>query len=224
MPRSCLKFAEYYSPPRVARLLTHLLMLFLSTDLLTQWDFENSDVRALSLHLLGHFDVGFCMLSPPCQAFSELQRLWNFKRMPADKVADLWAQGMLFLDHSMQCCHVQHSRDRYFCFEHPQKASSWKQSTVEEVRKLPGVMTITFDQCMVGLKSPITKTPMRKRTRLMTNSKALVQCFSGLMCDKSHNHCQIKGSEGGVKLSRYAQVYPAEMCERIARAVEIQVG
>ena len=29
MPRACLKFAEYYSPPRVARLLTHLLTLFL---------------------------------------------------------------------------------------------------------------------------------------------------------------------------------------------------
>ena len=77
--------------------------------------------------------------------------------MPADKVAALWAQGMLFLEHSMQCCRVQHSRNRYFCFEHPERASSWKQSTVAEVRKLPGVMTIKFDQCMVGLKSPITK-------------------------------------------------------------------
>ena len=47
MPRSCLKFAEYYSPPRVARLLTHLLTIFLSTDVLAQWDFENSDVRGL---------------------------------------------------------------------------------------------------------------------------------------------------------------------------------
>ena len=85
-------------------------------------------------------------------------------------------------------------------------------------------MTIKFDQCMVGLKSPITKRPMRKRTRLMTNSKALVQCFSGLMCDKSHTHCEIKGSEGGINLSRSAQIYPMEIRERIARAVEMSVG
>ena len=65
---------------------------------------------------------------------------------------------------------------------------------------------------------------MIKRTRLMTNSKALVQCFSGLMCDKTHVHCEIKGSEGGIKLSRYAQIYPMEMCERIARAVAMPVS
>ena len=85
-------------------------------------------------------------------------------------------------------------------------------------------MTIEFDQCMVGRKSPIRKIPMRKRTRLMTNSKALVQCFSGLVCVKSHTHREIKGSEGGIKLSMYAQIYPMEMCERIARAVEMSVG
>ena len=78
--------------------------------------------------------------------------------MPADKVVALWAQGMLFLEHAMQCCRVQHSRNRYFCFEHPEKASSWKQSAVAEVRELPGVMAIKFDQCMVGLKSPIANT------------------------------------------------------------------
>ena len=65
---------------------------------------------------------------------------------------------------------------------------------------------------------------MRKRVRMMTNSKALVQCFSGLMCDKSHTHCAIKGTEGEIKLSRYAQINPMEMCERIARAVEMSVG
>ena len=87
---------------------------------------------------------------------------------------------------------------------------------------MPGVRTIMFDQCMVGLTSP-SGTHMRKRTKLLTNSLHIAQAFSGRLCDRSHAHTVIKGTELGYKLSRFAQIYPERMCELIAEGAAMHL-
>ena len=52
---------------------------------------------------------------------------------------------------------------------------------------------------------------MSKRMKLMSNSKHLVEAFRGNMCDQSHLHQLIQGSEGGICLSVCCQCYPAPM-------------
>ena len=156
------------------------------------------------------------ILSPPCTIFSELQRLWNFKRMLKETFDAKWAEGMLFLEHAMLCCTCQHNAGRAFVFEHPARASSWKTAVVQAVMKLPGVFLVTFDQCMLGLCTKVHGVPTRKRTTIMTNSRHIAARFAGLMCDKTHEHCAIEGSEGGIRRSVWAQKYPAPMVNLLA--------
>ena len=52
---------------------------------------------------------------------------------------------------------------------------------------------------------------MRKRTKLMSNSEHFVEAFRGNMCDRSHLHQLIQGSEGGIRLSVWCQCELAPM-------------
>ena len=88
--------------------------------------------------------------------------------------------------------------------------------------ELPGVETVVFDQCMLGLKSKVSGLPMRKRTRIMSNSRELIKLLQGKCCDGSHVHQAIQGSEGGVKRSVWAQKYPPGLVQIIADAARLE--
>ena len=47
--------------------------------------------------------------------------------------------------------------------------------------------------------------------KLMPNSKLFVEAFRGNMCDQSHLHQLIQGSEGGICLSVWCHCYLAPM-------------
>ena len=81
-----------------------------------------------------------------------------------------------------------------------------------------GVMSVEFDQCMLGLVSKVWKTPMRKRTKILTNSKVLVQLLQGCRCDRLHEHVAIRGCEGGQTRSSWAQKYPERLVGVIAES------
>lgn len=84
---------------------------------------------------------------------------------------------------------------------------------------LPGVFLAEFDQCQFGLTSKETKTPVKKRTSLLTNSLKVYEAFHQKFCPNDHTHQVISGSEGGMKRSTYAQCYPDAMCKAIAKAL-----
>ena len=149
-----------------------------------------------------------------------LQRLWNNRRRDPAIVQQEQEEGAGYVNHSMDAASEQLRRGRFFCFEHPDSSSAWDLQSVRQILEIPGVITVRFDQCMVGLQSPVYGKPMRKRTRLMTNSLAIVNNFRGLLCDKSHEHQIIQGDEAGVRLSVHAQLYPQGMVERLAAAAQ----
>ena len=49
----------------------------------------------------------------------------------------------------------------------------------------------------------------------------VIEAFRGNMCDRSHLHHLIQGSEGGIRLSVWCQCYPAPMVDLL---VEGQSG
>ena len=59
-----------------------------------------------------------------------------------------------------------------------------------------GVRTVLCDQCCIGAVAKVTKSPVRKRTVLLTNSNAVVRRFTKQLCKKDHEHVQLLGSEG----------------------------
>ena len=72
--------------------------------------------------------------------------------------------------------------------------------------------------CMLGKRTPHTKEPMKKRTIILTNDKSIIQSLSTCKCDHSPLHIRCQGSEKGVQLCAWAQIYPRNLCEIIARA------
>ncbi len=216
--------AEIYSPPRLLPAARRLGLLgSLSLDVLTGWDFRCASARARSLEVFALLGVTFVMTSPPCTLFSVLQTLWNFKRMDARVVEMRMAEAKVFLNHSMDVCSSQDDRGDFFGFEHPANSLAWEEESVRTVLQRPSTRTVTFDQCMCGLRSPVHGTPICKRTRIMTNSVHLVNAFSNCKCDKSHQHQRCEGSEGGIRLSVWAQCYPEPMVQRMAGAVSLMV-
>ena len=81
-----------------------------------------------------------------------------------------------------------------------------------------GNFVAVFDQCQFGLRSP-RGNPMQKRTRFLTNLKPLYEALNGKVCDHSHEHDKIEGSQDGIKLSVHAQTYPDQLVETICRLV-----
>ena len=96
---------------------------------------------------------------------------------------------MVYLAHAAECCRVQHNQGRLFGLEHPASAISWKQDVSTDLAALPGVYAVTFDQCMIGLKSPSGR-PMRKRTRILTISGTMY--FKSLIKNKFSEILQIE--------------------------------
>ena len=158
------------------------------------------------------------MLSPPCCAFSTLMRVYNFPKMSPERKFRKMSEGMCLLAHAIKCCWVQISHNRFFALEHPAGASSWQVKAMRELQSQPQVQSIVFDQCQFGLTSPLGS-PLRKRTRIITNSSALIGLLSNKLCKGGHVHGIIQGQELGIIVSKHCQHYPASLCSAIAAAV-----
>ena len=212
-------FAEYYSPPRVLPRAIELgAQGNLSLDLATGWNFDSEELRSLSMTLLARMQVDFLMLSPPCTAFSSLNRMWNYPKMPPQKVEEKLTKGMVYICHSVALAKQQIARGRWFAVEHPACATSWRTPVMQELTDMPQVQSVVFDQCMFGLCSPSGAMAMRKRTRIATNCPKLVARLSGRLCNGCHEHQRVQGCEGGVRRSVHAQQYPLGLVEELARA------
>ena len=120
-------FMEVYSPLRVAVAIMRLGMSSGgSFDLLNGCDLLSTQGRAMVLRALEHQKPLMVMVSPPCTMYSELMRLWNLKKM-AYEVRKLREQeAYLMVRFAFQLCRIQDDAGRFFCFEHPHRASSWK--------------------------------------------------------------------------------------------------
>ena len=141
--------------------------------------------------------------------------MWNFKKRSRAQVEAKIEAGMVHLRFAMECALLQCRAGRVFVFEHPASTTSWLTPEVQCVLAMPGVTTVIFDKCMTGLVSPLG-TPIRKRTKLMTNSPQVVQAFQGRLCDRSHSHRRCEGSDLGIKLSTWCQIYPKPMVDLLA--------
>eukprot|EP00959_Pyramimonas_sp_CCMP1952_P041239 862601-Pyramimonas_sp.AAC.1 len=61
---------------------------------------------------------------------------------------------------------------------------------------------------------------MLKPTRVLTNMPTLARKLAGKKCPHIHEHKVIEGMEYGIKLSKWAQIYPLPFCCAILEAVQ----
>ena len=210
-------FMEFYSPPRI-------VPKCLRRGLVAQYSFDKatsghnslqSSCRDACLQLLHIYRPSLVMLSPPRTMFSQLNS-WNHKKLSTMIYKQRLATAATHINYSMLIAQIQLRDGRYFCFEQPSKATSWALPSVASMESLPGVEKIKFDMCCFGMRSPKNGTPVRKPTTMMTNHPNIKAVLKDKTCKAKHKHREITGSEGGVSLSNWCQVYPAQLCDAIA--------
>lgn len=214
-------FMEVYSPPRVCLYVRKLGMTAgTSVDILSGYNLKEFGARRAVLDLLERCRPLCLLVSPPCTMYSQLQSLFNLRKMSPETLQMRWAEAHLHLDFSMFLCQYQARRGRFFIFEHPWRASSWERESVRKVAELPNCMKTVFDQCQSGLATPdAKKEPIKKRTTLMSNCPSVGELFGPLQCPGTHSHHHIEGSSNGVSLSWWCQMYPPPLCQMFAEAV-----
>ena len=147
--------AEVYTPPRITQFSQEYdLQGALSADKDTGWDFTILDKRIHFMSLLQLNAPGVLFLSPPCTLQSNLQEINWFRKKTLLREAQM-EESMLHIQFCLNLVSYQVSKKRFFVWEHPKNALTWKLDCVKEVRNQLGddSFFVDFDQCQYGLKN-----------------------------------------------------------------------
>ena len=135
------------------------------------WDLSRTEVQKRVMKLVETTKPLFLIGSPPCTAFSPLQRLSRHKRDPAVVEEELQA-GRVHLEFCMKLYAIQVEQGRFVIHEHPHDAESWLEKSVVKVAAMEEVNIVVVDMCAYGMKvdtGPV-QGAARKRTKIMSNS------------------------------------------------------
>ena len=215
-------FIDFFSRPRlIPRIVTlHLCMIAsMSVDILTGFDLLLSQKRQEIMAYLRAKMPRSVMLSPPCTMFSQLMNT-NWARMDAAVVKQRWKEAMALLKFSLEVAYFMMSIGGIFILEHPTGPSSWRLPEMQALINHPDTFLVTFHQCRFGLRAPLSGFPIRKSTRLLTNSSYVAARFDHVFCKCQGPHKTIQGNEGPYKLSKYCEQYPEELCDALLLAIQ----
>ena len=105
-------------------------------------------------------------------------------------------------------CERQVKAGKLFLFEHPVQAKSWSLSLVKRLFKYKRVVLVDFDFCQLGMHHK--GYPVKKRTRILTNSPKIANRLAKYQCDYSHQHLPLMYGRASA-----CQVYPRPFCAQI---------
>ena len=159
------------------------------------------------------------IMAPPCVGYCSWGRV-NEKINP-----ETWARSRALSVHtasvSGNVAQMQVQRGDGFLVEQPKGSGLYQEKEWLALKDV--IHTVIVDQCMTGLrmlKPPYL--PVRKRTEIKGFPGMILQFLHGLECDGGHQHAQIgkwKGSAQHVVKSSDMQVWPHDLCMRVAAGV-----
>lgn len=114
------------------------------------WDFSDKKKAKKLWDLVKHGKPYCIICSPPCTMYSMLHGL-NRRHWTQDEYDQKMARAREHIRICMNFCQVQLREGRYFVFEHPAEAKSWKLPEVEELVSHERVHASVFDMCQFGL-------------------------------------------------------------------------
>ena len=211
-----IDIAEVFSPPRIAAAASKQgLRGGWSLDLTTGWDLSDPEQQKQAMRLLRESKPRMVIACPPCTPFSTLMR-WNWRNMKPDKVQEVMCKAIAHLSFAVAMCEEQHRAGRLFMFEHPARATSWNLDVLNDLRHLPGVISVLSDMCAHGLKSTdkLGTALVKKTTRFITNSQSVATAV-GVRCSKTHRHVVLVDGK-----AKAAGIYPQGLCEAVCRGVK----
>ena len=141
------KVSELFSPPRLTKELRTLPKLHLKGG--TTFDLEEdalgvksdftceSDRRRCRERILAEKPF-FVIGSPPCTMFSSLM-IFNRTRMDPQKYQQKLSEARVLLGFVAEIYQLQVDGGRHVLHEHPQGASSWKETAIQKILQIPAV-------------------------------------------------------------------------------------
>ena len=221
--------AEIYSPPRITAMAKMLGMkegwaldLTVNDEDGEAWDFSRPEKQRRAKEQLDRNKPFMFVASPMCGPFRTLQTLFNYPKLPEEKVTEKLAEAMKHLKFTLEMCLAQHRAGRLFVFEHPAQATSWSAEMVRQCANHDGVHRVLFDFCTVGMESTdkAGKTlPAKTRTAILTNSDAIATLLRQAQCRGDHKHMVlINGLAGPCR--RYPDKFSKLICEGIRRELD----
>ena len=178
-----------------------------------KWDLGSGGDKEAFQKMRAKCPSKLLIASPPCTAFSRLQT-FNGGARP-----DQLREGRDLLRTAIEECRRQHVQGRWFIFEHPKLATSWKEKEVQELKNLPGVFEVDLDMCRFGLRSQDRhgEGAAMKSTKILTNMVAVTESLAR-RCEGGHRHVSLEDGR-----AKAAAIYTEEFCEAIVKAYEVQV-
>ena len=88
---------------------------------------------------------------PPCTDCSIIQNL-NWGKMTPEERERRKVEAKLHVDFCAQLYRIQHEEGRLFLHEHPDRATSWKEPSIQAIAKIKDVLYVKAHQCKFGLK------------------------------------------------------------------------
>lgn len=132
------------------------------------------------------------------------------KRLEAEK-----ERGRAHLNFCANIYDMQRREGRCFVHEHPQKACSWKETSIQTIAENDFVLKAEACMCAFGMfsRDETGEAPVKKPTTSMTNSIELHKVLSRA-CSRCVRHVHLVS--GGAAA---AQVYPKALCRAICQGI-----
>ena len=108
---------------------------------------------------------------------------------------------------------LQQSHMRFFLCEHPFPSAVCEQQPWPAIRASPECCRVVLHQCQLG--HAVNGVPVLKPTEMVANAKQLLLPFANLQCPGQHLHA----STSSYAVTQ-ADVWPPEMCKRVAVGIE----
>jgi hypothetical protein len=180
------------------------------------WDFTVAAKKAKAMRLLKEDCPALLVTSPMCGPFSSWQGL-NYENKSDEEIKELLAPALAHLKFTMDLCYEQYRRGRYFVFEHPAGASSWSTAMVTKMLELEGMRKVTFDFCMLGMRTPTADgpAPAMKPTSILTNSSCIADLLRRFRCHGLHSHVRLEGGRASA-----CERYPDQFCEAVMMGLQ----
>ncbi len=211
---------EVFSVPRfTARAQQHGLQAARAFDIELGDDFLDPKKRQKCIQHLRDEEYGLVTVSSPCTLFSNLQFL-ALGRSKSECFKDpvfmaKYKDALTLLTFGVTVCQLQHASNRYYLFEQPWSASSWKTIAVKRLINLPGVRIARTDQCAFGLSDPSGQL-IKKRTGFATNSIFIARNLRK-SCTGNHEHAYCLGSVKGISRATHASKYTNRLVDAVLR-------
>lgn len=159
----------------------------------------------------------------PCASFSLMQNMNGGTRSSDCPEGEGFLQreiiGNLLAYRTFELCRILHAHGNFFTIENPLTSHVWNLRKLRRLIDRTQAVFVTFDQCMYGLKIPLTDNLWglaKKATCILGTLPGIEQLAR--KCDKTHEHVQVIG---GVKVggcwtrrSTLAGRYPLKLCQK----------